>query len=516
MIIRKPYAFLIKNFKRIHIFLLIATLYAAYKLFDISGYVNKYIQTTSYSYQDPVGNHITFLFKFVLFLIIVGTISIIILLYHKKKPWKIYLIPLIEYVFAFFVLNMIQGFFTKLLLYDDLETTDLRMSKDLLMIIILLQLPAIIVFVVRVLGLDIKKFEFNMDKEFLELSEKDREEFEINIQFDKNSIIRLWKKMIRNIRYFYDEHTKICRFTALVLMMIVGWRLFFFVFVTNRFYFQGQNYNFNGFTMKINHVYWTNKNYTGDIISTDSSFIIVDLTVRNNWEDRNLEIDKFHLKYYKNDYITTRKTYTDDFKDLGTTYTDVKKLKRNESFHFIIIYKVKSKVRKSGFSFYYQESSGYLRNFKIFVKDISKITDRGTYKLGKEINFKTKELEDNIIFDSYDLVDKVSYSIRDCTYDDCMSTRDIYKASSGYKVLSLSFSSDDIEGKKLFDISKKYGKIQYEDVEGEKKEVSFQYPFAYSYLGKYLYTLVPEEIEDAKKIQIVYSFRNDRYTYQVE
>ena len=37
---------------------------------------------------------------------------------------------------------------------------------------------------------DIKKFNFNSDQEFLELSEEDREEIEVNIQLDTNLLNR--------------------------------------------------------------------------------------------------------------------------------------------------------------------------------------------------------------------------------------------------------------------------------------------------------------------------------------
>ena len=60
MIIRKPYAFLIKNFKKIHIFLLLISLYVAYRLFDVSKFVNDFMSLGSYDlFQKPITNHIT-------------------------------------------------------------------------------------------------------------------------------------------------------------------------------------------------------------------------------------------------------------------------------------------------------------------------------------------------------------------------------------------------------------------------------------------------------------------------
>ena len=45
MIIRKPYAFLIKNFKKIHIALLILGLFVGYKLFDVTSFVNEFMKS---------------------------------------------------------------------------------------------------------------------------------------------------------------------------------------------------------------------------------------------------------------------------------------------------------------------------------------------------------------------------------------------------------------------------------------------------------------------------------------
>jgi len=135
MIIRKPYAFLIKNFKKIHIFLLILSIYVAYKLIGVSSFVNEFMRLGTYDlFNDPITNHITWLTTLAIFLLIIGSSAILFLLNHKKKPWKLYLIPIIEYFALFLVLEMIKSFFGNY--SSDVATTDLRLSKDLLMIFI--------------------------------------------------------------------------------------------------------------------------------------------------------------------------------------------------------------------------------------------------------------------------------------------------------------------------------------------------------------------------------------------
>ena len=516
MIIRKPYAFLIKNFKRIHIFLLILSLYVGYKLIDVSRFVNKFMQTSEYSYKDTITNHITLLMRFSVVLIIIGTVAILGLLLYKKKPWKVYLIPLVEYVSVLFVLGMIRGFFYKLGLSGDIQTTDLRMSKDLLMIFTILQIPAIGIYVMRVFGLDIKKFNFNTDKEFFELSEKDREEFEVNVNIDKESFIRTWRKFVRNAKYFYEEHTLICKIVGIILIIFIGYSAFVYIFITNKVYHQGQNYNFSGYTMQVNDVYITDKNFSGEVVSPKSKFVIANITITNHGAARTLKMEKFHIKNGNYDYVTTRKTYAHDFQDLGTTLEDVKEIKRAETLKFIIIYKVNASLRNNRYTFFYQENSGFLRKFRIKVKDISKINDKGVVKLGKDMTFEMNGQEETISFDDYSISSDVDFSYRTCSSEKCIVSKNTYEAPSGYRILTLPFSSEEIEGKKMFDISRDYSKIKYIDSEGEEEVISFKYPFTKTALGKYVYSLVPEDLENAKEISIVYTIRTNRYVYKLK
>ena len=60
MIIRKPYAFLIKNFKKIHVLLLLLSLFVAYKTFGVSKFVNDFMQFGVYDiFKDPITKYIT-------------------------------------------------------------------------------------------------------------------------------------------------------------------------------------------------------------------------------------------------------------------------------------------------------------------------------------------------------------------------------------------------------------------------------------------------------------------------
>ena len=58
-------------------------------------------------------------------------------------------------------------------------------------------------------------------------------------------------------------------------------------------------------------------------------FIIVDVTITNNAEKRDLDLAKFHIMNGTKDYTYTAKTYGTEFQDLGDTYKS-KELRRDE------------------------------------------------------------------------------------------------------------------------------------------------------------------------------------------
>ena len=208
-------------------------------------------------YADPITNHISSLMMFFIFIMIVGSVSLLFLLLHKKKPWKTYLVPIIVYVVLFFILSMIKSFFHTYT--ESVDATNLRLSRDLLMIILAGQLPALGIFVMRIFGLDVKKFDFNSDLESLDLSEEDREEIEVSLDFDINTFKRMWRRFVRNAGYFYKEHKFISRAVIAILIILIIYNSYVFIFVTHKTYKQGQYYSSDGYTFKVKNAYFQAK-----------------------------------------------------------------------------------------------------------------------------------------------------------------------------------------------------------------------------------------------------------------
>ena len=57
MILKKPYAFLIKHFKLIHLLLLIPLVYLFSKTFSIANFLNIYVKASYYTSEVDIASH---------------------------------------------------------------------------------------------------------------------------------------------------------------------------------------------------------------------------------------------------------------------------------------------------------------------------------------------------------------------------------------------------------------------------------------------------------------------------
>lgn len=517
MIIRKPFAFLIKNFKKIHIVLLLLSLFVAYKIIDVNLFVNDFMKLGAYDlYADPISNHISLFMLISVVLLSFGSFVLVILLKYKNKPWKTYLIPLIVYVSLFLILNMIKSFFKTYTI--DVETTDLRFSRDLLVIFVVLQLPAIAIFFMRTFALDIGKFNFNSDKEFLELSDEDREEIEINFDIDINTFKRVWRRAIRNIRYFYLEHKGMTRLLFVIIILILGYNLYNTFFVINKVYKEGELYNYNGFVIKVKDTYITDKDYNGKVISNKSNFLILNLSVENLADtSRKFDTSNLHIKAANYDYITTETTYSSEFSDLGKSYSKVKSIKSGENLNFIIIYKVDKKINSNRFVLFYQEKNilNKLRKIKLKITDLSKIKDSASYNLGDFIDLNLNNKKESISFDSYQFTKSIEYNSNDCGSVSCELKSNFYQAGEGSLIFSLEFASDSWEAKNMIDFLSKYGKIEYKDSSGKMQVIDELSVMKKNYFGKVAYIIVPEDVSLGENIKLHFIVRNNNYIYSI-
>ncbi len=517
MIIRKPYAFLIKNFKKIHIAAIIVWIYVFYIVSRLSTFIAEFRRTGAYdSYNDPVTKYVNFFSILAILLLIAISIALIFLLRHKSKPWKLYLVPLITYAGMLFIFLFTSSFFANY--RGELETANIRMIRDLLITFNIMQYPVFVIFLIRALGIDLKKFNFNQDEEYLELSNEDREELEININIDKYAFIRLYRKAIRNIGYFYKEHRFIINVILVVIAIIIIKDLYTFIFITNKSYKEGEVLNANGYTIRVLETIYTDKDYSGKVISKKSAFIVAKVEIKNNWSTRKLNLNNFHVINGVKIFDYTNRTYATEFKDIGNSYEGVQKIKRDETLKVTLIFKVDKDLRLGRYNLYYQEldkNPPYSRKIRVKINDVSKIQDTKKIKMGEDWDFVLKGKKNKVTIENSMMEEYVDVRYQTCSASNKCTTyiEEIYPPE-GNHILQLEFSSNSFEGKELIDFLGDYGKINYIDSKNKTKSLKIQSAFKNSYNGKILYLVIPNDIVD-NKISLNVTIRNQNYNYEV-
>ena len=199
MILRKPYAFLIKHFKLIHLFLTAIYIYLAFYTSSILNYYNNFISGSTGKLNAI--NYINSYYLIAIILSIIISIIILILMIHKKKPRFLYIILILIYIIIAAILSMsMSGLNT--IYFSVLDTQTLRLYRDLLRIILIIQYIIIAITLIRGLGFDIKKFDFVKDLNEMNIEVSDDEEVELTIG-NTNTITRKMRRYIREFKYYY-------------------------------------------------------------------------------------------------------------------------------------------------------------------------------------------------------------------------------------------------------------------------------------------------------------------------
>lgn len=520
MIFRKPYAFLIKNFRKIHILLFALTLFIFYKQSQILTFVREYISLGSYSFAlESIESKINFGLYTALILIIAISLALMWLLYYKKKPWKGYLIVIAEYILMLVAFSMTKSFFVSY--STETVVSGVYTARDLLNIAGILQYIVFIFLIIRIMGVDLNKFSFNTDKEFLELNSSDREEFEISFNIDRHSLLRTFNRLKRNIAYFYIEHKFVCNiFLIGILVLSLGYSYYYFE-VVHKSYKENEVLNTGVYSISIKNSYITDKDLAGEKIEKGTKFVIINLVMKNN-SDEAIEpnLDRFHL-INSNIDKTYSIYYNNYFSDLGTPVTAKMNLNSHKEKEFYMVFSVNEKLKNNDFVLYYQELGGkrksYLRKIKLKLKDVSKIEQEKTYKIGENITFEyVASQKKDITIEKAEIVDNTQYNRYMCTAERCNINTINLNSTEEYKILKIDFSSSDFEGLDFIDFCKKYGKIKYENDKGKEVYSDVVDAIGVKYEGKEVFLKINNDIATSKNLSLVYTLRNKRYIIKIK
>lgn len=521
MILRKPYAFLIKHFKKIHILLLLVMLYSIYKTNNLSNFFSNYARNTSGFYESTLAStYINALFFMGCIVIILISSIIFILMKQKDKPAKLYVFIIVVYL-SLLILLFIDGGYLRTIIFEQLSPRTTRMLRDINSIALIPQILLSFLVFIRSVGFNIKKFNFSQDIEDLKIDVSDSEEFELTIGTDTDKINRLIRKNKRELKYFYLEHKSLIISIILLIVAFIFSSFYYNKFVLNKIYNQKDVVRVNNISYKVENFYSSNINYRGENIGEKGyTFLILSLKTYNGNEDyKKIETENLRIVIGENIYLPILKKY-DSFKDLGVGYNN-QKLESGKEATYMFVYKVLDEdlekpmlLRYNDNVFFTKEGIGN-RYIKIKVKPTS-IKDFSTLpkaELKKEVYYGLSNLkETRLTINEVDIKDKYSYKIGNLIYyiNDPIDNRLIMKINYKYT------PDEDIDYiSTFFEFLKEHGKISYEK---DNKQILLPYKNVTprNYKKDEVYLSVPSNIKDTKNIDLIITVRDKVYVHKLK
>ena len=335
MVLKKPYAFLIKYFKIIHIICMAIITYNAYNFQKIVNFFSNY-KSTSVSNILPASNYISIVFILSCILLISYFIMIFLLMQKKDKPSRYYLLGSIYYFILFIAIIYAYNTINELVEI----TIDQRTSRALRDIYLIFSLPNyyfLIMSFIRGLGFDIKKFNFNKDLVELEIKTEDSEEFEFILGNESYKIKRKIRRYLRELKYYILENKFILSIILGIIIIFIFISLFLNRTVINKIYHIGDTINTKNYTIKLNNAYITANDASGNIIKENKKYVILNATIRSN-NNKALLPEYIYISLGKHKISNFKTTLSDSFSDIGISYKNDKLT--NEFANYIFVFEV--------------------------------------------------------------------------------------------------------------------------------------------------------------------------------
>ena len=348
MILRRPYAFLIKHFRLIHLILFALLAVITYNASTVFNFFKDYI-TANGNMEILSSNYIN-VFIYIAPIIIIGlSILIFYLMKYKDKPRLYYIILIIVSILC-------TGICTYLYLnIRSLETTTvsariIRLYRDIarsnFYVLFVMCIPTLI----RGLGFDIKKFNFSKDLKELNLSEEDSAEVEVSIDVSSNGLKRTGRRTLRELKYYYVENKFFINIILGTLILILVMVFPFNKYVVNRNLKEGEVLGTSAFNIKVTDSYLTDRKR----ISKDNSYVILKISVIGKVNKYSLDLDHFILDGKNNNYVPSQKFYL-YFNDIGIWYRN-NILDTTSYKDYILVFNINNIDKDSNFIFRYVDN----------------------------------------------------------------------------------------------------------------------------------------------------------------
>lgn len=535
MILRKPYAFLIKQFKLIHLVLMFLSVYILFQTSDISTFFNTYVENgfTAIITKNFASNFINATLIFVLFALLVCIISIKILLMYKKKKDKLYFFTIGYYLFLvvyFIFFNIIFNTMENELLDADLAL----IYKDIALLVYLPQYFFVLFFAIRALGFNVKQFDFSKDLKDLNLSNDDNEEVEINVTFESYKAKRRFNRFIREMKYYYLENKFIFIAICFILFFTISYNI-----VKNFSYFKDNHYSikqsfyYKNLKITVLDADITNTDQGGKIIKEGSYFLTLSVEVNNDTlRDLTMDLNSFDIMY--NGVLTSpNNVYQSYFSDYGAKMISTN-IKHSTSKVYALVYEIKEEDINDDFNlklFYSTYVEGGVTYPRYIIVDLNS-------EILNTVKISSSELNDTVSFDkslvgdstfsanSYSLNNLFYYDAEKCIKDNCVTYQkslyvDHANSTRNNTILKL-------ESELKLDTETIYYRNNRDDYSFFTNFVSVKYIKNGKYItektealtadtndGSY-YLLVPSDAAKSNELSLIINVRNREYIYKLK
>ena len=430
MILRKPYAFLIKHFKLIHLIIFALTAYIVYVSGSLLTFYNEYI-ANNYAVESVLDSTRYFnLFIFLAFIILIAIYVTILFLFNSKKRRTLYtVIATIYYIVLLILFFSNYGILTEMR-FAGVESATVRITADIVKIFYYPQLVFLVYAFITGIGFDIKTFTFNnFENQFL-IDEEDDEEISIDVNLPDYVVKRNVNKSIREGKYYVLENSLIFKVLGCGVLIYLLISFIINIEVYNKTRSFKETFNYNNFALNFKESYVSNLGYDGEIITEDKYYLAVVVNIKNistklsSFETSNISLE------IGNKIIKPINDMSGRFYDMGKPYYE-NMIVPQESEDYVLTFALDKKDLKSSYKI--RLNNGFVfEDSKIFAKYVYLNANPEVDNNIKE--HKKKSLTEVVKFNKSNLLDTTlvvnDYKI-DKNYDYS------YKFSSGDKKYTL-------------------------------------------------------------------------------
>lgn len=534
MIVKKPYAFLIKNFRLINGLLFVMLSYLSIKLFSIYSFFNDYATEHYYINTGILDSTYINYFMFIVasLTIIIGFV-IFYLLALKKKENKTYLYMvvynIVMIVYFLYIFKILQG-----LNVQSIAVETVRVYRDISLIALIPEIALTLISLTRTFGFNLRQFDFKKDLEEINIEATDNEEVELSLGDDTYKIKRFLRKMLRLTKYFILENRLFVICSSSVIVIIICLSIFLRINVYNANYDENTQIVANSVWYNVKSSYITTMDMKNQKIRNGKTYLLIKLNINNRLNTTYvLSRETFRLSL-DDELLFPIFTLNEEFMDLGEVFTP-REITKGENKDLIVVYEIDNKKLKSNYVFkiknYDNKSLGDIqspyKDITLKPNNLNEIKEEGTYKLSANLDLKNTILsESKLTISEYNISDKFDEKYNLCSSDSCKDITYIVRPNNVGKgdltVLKLKTKlslDNNLYMKKYVNTAtsllENYGYLEYTYLDEKKIAYLKSIPVKYNN-DTISYLQVSREIKYADKIDLIVLIRGIKFTINLK